>query len=87
MFDNLNLSSLSMSFFANVGVLIALTIALVGLVKQFVADSRFHPLLSIVIGVALCLLILGLTKVAVLAGIFIGLAASGLYDHKSIVTG
>ena len=87
MLENLDLAHVSLSFFANVGVLVAITISLVGLVKQFVGDSRFHPLVSLLIGIGLCLLVLGFTKVALLAGVLIGLAASGLYDHKSIVTG
>lgn len=87
MFNDLNLATLSLSFFANVGMLAALTIALASLVKQWVSDSRFHPLVALIIAVGLCLMIMGFTKVALLAGILIGLVSSGLYDHKAIVTG
>jgi hypothetical protein len=51
-------------------------------------DGRFTPVISLVVGVAVSLVVIGLTPIAGFAGLIFGLTASGLYDiGKKTVAG
>lgn len=63
---------------------IAIVIALTQLIKQYV-DSRYIPLVSVVLGLVGGLVTGGLTVEAGIKGLVLGLSASGLYDQKSVL--
>lgn len=64
---------------------VPVVIGLVQVVKPFIADSRFYPLLALGVALALNLaaafVLDGDPWRAVVAGLVAGLAAAGLYDH------
>lgn len=71
------------------GVLTALTMAIVEVAKQIGLNSRYAPLLSVITGIAL--ITLGTFSIGtdlIIPGLIIGLTASGLYSGtKTVVTG
>lgn len=64
---------------------VPIIIGLVQLMKPFVTDSRFYPLIALGVALALNLgaafLLDGDPRQAAFAGVVAGLAAAGLYDH------
>lgn len=68
------------------GILIALIISLMEVVKGFSLPKRFLPLISLMMGVLGALLILDYDIVTnVIYGLMMGLAASGLFDQSKIL--
>lgn len=67
--------------------LVALTIGLTEVLKRIGIPKKFLPLVSLTIGFGLNFVgsSFALTPLSILAGIAIGLSASGLYDHKAIL--
>ena len=69
---------------------IAFVVALVQMIKPFVKDTRFYPLIAVVLGIGINLMIgwaIGLGgKVGFISacfdGIVVGLAASGIYSAR-----
>lgn len=72
--------------YRDIAVLVALVIGLTQVFKGFLPD-KFVPLLSLVLGVSLSLVVFGLGVGGILTGVMVGLSASGLYDHKTLITG
>lgn len=68
------------SFGAVAVALIPVTTGIIEVIKRLGLDSKFAPLLSILVGIALMFLTIVAWQVAVAQGIIIGLAASGLYS-------
>lgn len=62
------------------GVLTAITVGLVQIIKKFKVSSRFIPLFAILVGVCLCWLAGVAMPQLIFAGLVVGLTASGLYD-------
>lgn len=67
-------------------ILVALTTGLVQCVKMFILDNRFYPLISVLIGIILCLIapsdmLSGQISNRVFVGFIVGLSASGLYSQ------
>lgn len=81
---DLDLTNLSVSMFANVGMLSAITIAVSSLLKNLIPE-RFYAILPVLIGIGISCTVLGFGKVEALVGLVIGLTAAGLYDQKNIV--
>lgn len=66
--------------------LIAIVVGLTQVVKAFVSDARFYPLISLVLAVAASFLLPQATIGAtILAGLVMGLSASGLYSGTKTV--
>lgn len=76
---------MDLNTFKDLGMIVALTLGLTQVTKSFISDTRFYPLISLVVAVGLTLLIMGVSTLAVLIGIVAGLSASGLYDHAATV--
>lgn len=67
-------------------ILIAVVIALTQIVKGFGIDSKYLPLVSLILGVLGGIVFLdGLLKETILYGAIIGLSASGLFDQSKII--
>ena len=64
-------------------------VGLVELVKPFIADKRFYPIVAVTIGVILNLIVAWQLDtgyvLAVLLGALVGLAASGLYSAGATI--
>jgi hypothetical protein len=69
-------------------IAIALVVGIVEVFKRAIEfPTKLIPLVSLVTGVVITIIFKGdlaLTE-AVFSGIVVGLSASGLYDHKSII--
>jgi len=65
------------------GVLTAITISLVQILKSFKIDARINPVFAILIGIGLCALAGIAFPQLIFAGLVMGLTASGLYDVGS----
>ena len=67
--------------------LVAIVIALTQIVKDLGLNSKFSPVVSLVLGIAGALFFLeGDVQYLVMSGILTGLASSGLYDIGKIPT-
>lgn len=67
-------------------ILIAVVVALTQIVKGFGINSKYLPLVSLVLGVIGGVVFLdALLKETILYGIIIGLSASGLFDQSKII--
>lgn len=68
--------------------LVPVVVALTSIIKAFILDSRFYPVISIGLGMALSILVLPSSiAVSVVSGLIIGLTASGAYSGvKSMVS-
>ncbi|MBT9165013.1 MAG: hypothetical protein DDT22_00258 [candidate division WS2 bacterium] len=70
-------------------LLIPLILALTSLIKKFIPEKKvglWSPIVSLVLGVCGGLLTIGVTKDGIIAGLIIGLTASGLYSGgKNII--
>lgn len=68
--------------------LVPVVLGLTQIVKSFVKDSRWYPVISIVLGVVLAFVAPAATiALTLLQGVLIGLAASGLFSGaKTILT-
>lgn len=71
-----------------IAILVAITIGLVQIFKNFVEDSRWHPVASLVFGLGLSALVFrpDMTEI-IFNGIIIGLTASGLYSGTKALSG
>lgn len=80
-------SQITLEFFKNIGIVVALTVGLTQITKGLFTGKmeRFTPLLPLVFGVALSMLIFAPTVLGLLVGIMAGLSAAGLYDQHKIV--
>lgn len=68
-------------------ILAPLTTAFTGAVKGFI-DTRFIPLVAVLIGVILGIVVIGLTVLGGLVGAIAGLASVGLYEvGKTTIAG
>ena len=63
--------------------LIPVVTILVNIIKRIGVPSKFHPLISLVIGIAFGIIFIGNgdIKKGILSGIIIGISASGLYSN------
>ena len=66
------------------GIIVALTVGLSQLAKQFI-PAKFYSLLPVVLGVVLALLIDELSVSTGIKGLVLGLTSAGLYDQKNLV--
>lgn len=67
--------------------LVAIVIALTQIVKDVGLDSKFAPVIALVLGIAGGVFFLdGEVQYRIMSGILMGLAASGLYDVGKIPT-
>jgi len=67
--------------------LVAIIVGITQIVKAFVSDSRFYPVISLVLGVAVSFLVPQATvAMTVLAGLVMGLSAAGLYSTGKTLT-
>ena len=62
------------------GVLTAITVGLVQILKSFKIDARINPVFAILMGIGLCGLAGLVFPQVIFAGLVMGLTASGLYD-------
>lgn len=74
-----------MDFVVNLSSLVGLTLGLTEAVKRLLAltdkqSKRFVPAISLLIGVTMSLIYLGVAKESVGFGIFVGLSAVGLFS-------
>lgn len=68
--------------------LVPVVVALTSIIKAFITDTRYSPIISLVLGIAGALALLpGAVGVAIVTGIVIGLTASGLYSGAKSVVG
>lgn len=69
--------------------LVPVVVALTSIIKAWVTDTRFAPVVSIILGIAGALLLIpGTLGTSIVTGIVIGITASGVYSGaKSIVVG
>jgi len=65
--------------FTEFGILIAVTVGIVEVLKRAKVSSRFLPICSLFIGVCLSILAFTLTTNAVMSGLVVGLSAMGLF--------
>ncbi|MBT9168603.1 MAG: hypothetical protein DDT19_01950 [Syntrophomonadaceae bacterium] len=70
-------------------LLVPLILALTSLIKKFIPKEKvgvLSPIISLVLGICGGLLTIGFTKDAIIAGLIMGLSASGLYSGcKNII--
>lgn len=67
--------------------LIAIVVGLTQIVKPFVSDQRFYPLISLALGIAASFLVPQITiAMTILAGLVMGLSASGAYSTGKTLT-
>ena len=80
-------SQLTLEFFKNLGIIVALSMGLTQLIKSLFTGymERFKPLLPLVIAIGLALIIFGLTTLGLLIGLMAGLTAAGVYDNVAIM--
>lgn len=64
--------------------LVPIVSLLVEVFKPFIKDTRYIPILSVCIGIAVNLFYSGVSVISGVQGLIIGLAASGLYDTTEI---
>lgn len=64
---------------SSIAILTPIVVAFTGAVKGFV-ETRYIPLVAILIGTVLGLIVLGLTVLGGLVGALAGLASVGLYE-------
>ena len=70
-----------MDFTITIPILIAITLGVTEVVKRVKMPTRFLPLVALVIGIALAFIAqIGTIGINVLAGLTIGLTASGLFS-------
>ena len=64
------------------GILIAVTVGLVEVYKRVTPEKlhRFSPLVSLTLGIGICLLVDGVNPKGLIKGIVLGLSAVGLYS-------
>jgi hypothetical protein len=68
------------------GLLIAVVVAITELVKQFEVPKKYLPIVSLVLGLAAGIFYVGGTvKEQIMYGLMIGLSAAGLFDQTKIV--
>lgn len=69
-----------------IGVLIAVVVALTELVKRFDVPKKYIPVVSLLLGlVAGIFYVPGELKEQIMYGLMIGLSASGLFDQSKII--
>ena len=69
-----------------IAVFTPIILAVVSLAKQWVANSKWYPIVSVLVGIILAVSFSGLTvSFAVLLGVLAGLSASGLYSGAKAV--
>jgi hypothetical protein len=73
-----------MNNIAQEGSIVALVIALTKLVGLYV-NSKFLPLASLIIGVAITFASAGVSVESFISGLILSLISSGLYDQKKIL--
>jgi len=75
---------------AIVGCSVLVAPILSGIIKPFVADSRFYPIISIILGLLFALAFLLTDQVDlptfIISGVVCGLTASGIYGVKQSLT-
>lgn len=68
-------------------VLVPIVVALTSITKTFIQDSRFYPVVALVLGVVGALVLIpGSIAVSSVTGIVIGLTAAGVYSGAKAVT-
>jgi uncharacterized membrane protein HdeD (DUF308 family) len=67
--------------------LIAIVVGITQIFKPFISDSRFYPVISLVLGVAASFLVpQANVAMTILAGLVMGLSASGAYSTGKTLT-
>lgn len=70
-----------------IGIIIAVVMAVTQLIKGLDFPSKYLPLISLLLGLAAGIFFMdGLLKEQIMYGLMIGLSASGLFDQSKIVT-
>jgi NhaP-type Na+/H+ or K+/H+ antiporter len=71
-----------------IGIILAVIVALSQLAKNLGTPAKFIPLVNIVLGLAAGLFVLDIQTVQeqIMTGLMIGLSASGLFDQTKVVT-
>ncbi len=59
--------------------------AIIGFIRPFVKDTRWYPIFSVILGIGGGLLLAGLSVVAAVGGLIIGLTSTGLYENVKTV--
>jgi hypothetical protein len=65
--------------FTEFGILIAVTVGMVEVLKRAKVSSRFLPICALIIGVALSMMAIDFTTRTVLTGLVVGLSSMGLF--------
>lgn len=79
----MNMLELMKVFNSYIVILIPITLGVTAIAKKllpFKEVNKVSPLISLVVGVAASLLVIGLTRQAAIVGIIVGLSASGLWS-------
>ena len=71
-----------------IAVATPLILGLVQVIKQWISNSRWHPIISILIGIILGIFFGGFStiEVNILVGVLAGLGAAGLYSGSKTVS-
>ena len=67
-----------------VAPLVPIVTALVQIAKLFIEDTKYLPIISLLLGVGITLLYKGVSGEAGICGVIVGLAASGFYDNLTL---